>query len=128
VTELNPDTATEAAIADWLARPLPAMTVVDVAAITALRQEPAARASAPASAARVWRPALMAASVTILLAAAGWLAMPMASQMATPGQTGAPAQMKLAAAQLPSVGLAAAETDLAFAYVFTPTAAEEELI
>ncbi len=114
----------DAALGDWLAAPLPMMAAVDVAAITS---------GAPGRAAPMlrriagWRPALMAASFAAMLATAGWLAP--AGLLPTPGS--AP-QMKIASAQSPSpsqvAGAGVGEADLAFAYVFTPTAAEEELI
>ncbi len=106
--------ATDAALADWLARPLPAL-MVDAAAITALPQE------RPQSATPVrWRPALLAASLTLVVAVGGWLGVE-----SWFGGTSAPV---VASASPPSAGAELAEADAAFAYVFTPTAAEEELI
>ena len=103
--------AVDAALADWLARPLPALAV-DVAAIAAL---PQARPQ-PAR----WRPALLAASVTLVVAVGGWLGVE-----SWFGGTAAPV---VASAPPPPAGAELAEADAAFAYVFTPTAAEEELI
>lgn len=102
--------ALDADLAGWLAAPVP-LAAVDIAAITAQRQEsvPVARRAAG------WRPALVAASLTMVLATAGWLAMP---------GTKSPD----AAARPPLAVAEAGDADLAFAYVFTPTAAEEDLI
>jgi hypothetical protein len=108
--------ALDAALADWLAAPVPAMAAVDVAAITARPRE-AVAVGAPRRLAG-WRPALLAASLTMVLATAGWLAMP--------GAPGSPPPN--ASARSPSAVAEADETALVFAQVFTPTAAEEDLI
>jgi hypothetical protein len=106
--------ALDADLAGWLAAG-PALAAVDVAAITA---QPRHAVAAPRRWSG-WRPMLLAASLTMMLATFGWLAMP--------GQE--PAQpAPMASIQPPSAGIEAAEADLAFAYVFTPTAAEEDLI
>ena len=104
----------DADLAGWLAA-TPALAVVDVAAITAMPQERPAPVSRPAFG---WRPALLAASLTMMIATAGWLAMPGAPESASP----------IASTRSPSAVAEADETDLVFAHVFTPTAAEEDLI
>jgi hypothetical protein len=106
--------ALDADLATWLAAPAPALAVVDIAAITALPREGLpVRRRAPG-----WQPALLAASLALTLATAGWLAMP-----------GAPgARSLLASSRSPSAVAEADETALVFAQVFTPTAAEEDLI
>jgi hypothetical protein len=108
--------ALDADLAGWLAA-APALAAVDATAITAIRQEqpqqlPAARRSTG------WRPALLAASLTMMLATAGWLSMPGAPGSVSP----------IASARSPSAVAEADEADLVFAHVFTPTAAEEDLI
>lgn len=109
--------AVDGALADWLALPLPVLAV-DVAAITALPQaRPDAR---PQSAPARWRPALLAASLTLVVAVGGWFGVE-----SWFGGTPAPV---VASASPPLAGAELAEADAAFAYVFTPTAAEEELI
>ncbi|OYQ24714.1 hypothetical protein CHU93_15245 [Sandarakinorhabdus cyanobacteriorum] len=109
--------AIDAALTDWLNAPLPAMAV-DVAAITAQPQQmPQQMPHAPAT--RRWMPAAVAASLALVVAVGGWLGLQPQSG------NGAPT---IAAATPPSAGVEQAEADAAFAYVFTPTAAEEELI
>ncbi len=119
---------TDAAIADWLGAPLPAMAAIDVAAIVAAPQT--AFESGPQSGwtRRIagWRPALMAASFSMMLVTAGWLALP--GTVALPGPDASAPETRTIASLPPSAGASAAEVDLAFAYVFTPTAFEEELI
>jgi hypothetical protein len=105
--------AIDAALTDWLGAPLPAMAV-DVAAITA---QPQQMPHAPAT--RRWMPAAVAASLALVVAVGGWLGLQPQSG------NGAPT---IAAATPPSAGVEQAEADAAFAYVFTPTAVEEELI
>ncbi len=110
--------ATDVVLADWLARPLPAL-MVDAAAITALPQLRPQDRPQLATAAR-WRPALLAASLTLVVAVGGWLGVE--------DWFGGNAAPVVASASPPSAGAELAEADAAFAYVFTPTAAEEELI
>jgi hypothetical protein len=97
---------------DWAAAPAP-LAGIDAGAITALPQQ------RPAVAPR-WRPALLAASLALVVAVGGWLG--------TDVQRTARTQTEIAAAAPPSAAAAAGEADLAFAYVFTPTAAEEDVI
>lgn len=109
--------ALDAAITGWLAQPLPLplpAAAVDVAAITAL---PQARPQPPRAA---WRPALIAASLALVVAVGGWLGVQ--------DRFGGNATTRMAAAPTLSAGAEVAEADAAFAYVFTPTAAEEEVI
>lgn len=108
---LPPETDLDALLGQWAAAPV-AGASVDVAAILALPQERAVPARAVA-----WRPALMAASLALVVALGGWLGF--SDRFASP-----PAQI---AAVSPSAGTEAGEAE-AFAYVFTPTAAEEDLI
>jgi hypothetical protein len=113
--------ALDADLAGWLAA-APPLAAVDVAAITALPQERSAPQARPAFG---WRPALLAASLTMMIATAGWLAMP-----GGPGSqpvSGDP-RSPIASARSPSAVAEADETTLVFAHVFTPTAAEEDLI
>ena len=102
--------ALDAALADWAAMPAPDASI-NVGAILKLPQEAGAGHQAS-----TWRPALLAASVALVLAMGGWLGW--SRQIPTPQ----------IAAVLPSAGASAGETDDGFAYVFTPTAAEEDLI
>jgi hypothetical protein len=115
--------ALDAALGDWLAAPLPAMAV-DVAAITALPQTLPEMAPQieplRAVAGRGWRPALLAASLALVVMVGGWLG--------AGARFGGDATVNIAAAPPPSAGAELAEADAAFAYVFTPTAVEEELI
>jgi hypothetical protein len=106
----------DALLAGWAAAPVP-LAGIDAAAITALPQQ---RPASPASPVSAWRPALMAASVALVAAVGGWFGIA--------GQYVAPPQTEIAAAPPSSAGAAAGEADLAFAYVFSPTAAEEDLI
>ncbi|MBU6166250.1 MAG: hypothetical protein KGQ52_08950 [Alphaproteobacteria bacterium] len=103
----------DAALADWLAGPVPALAV-DVAAITALPQDRARPAAAR------WQPAALAASLALVLAVGGWLGLK--------SLVGSEAPVTVAAAPPPSAGVELAEADAAFAYVFTPTATEEDVI
>ncbi|WP_164157554.1 hypothetical protein [Sandarakinorhabdus rubra] len=109
--------ALDADLAAWAAAPLPALAAIDVAAITAQRQLPPQDAPEARRFAG-WRPALLAASLAMMLATVGWLAMPAAPDAPSP----------IASVRSPSAVAAADEADLAFAYVFTPTAVEEDLI
>jgi hypothetical protein len=106
-----PDADLDALLAGWAAAPVDGAPV-DVAAILALKQEGAAPRRSAA-----WRPALMAASLALVVAVGGWLGL--SNRFAPP-----PAQI---AAASPSAEAGAGEAE-AFAYVFTPTAAEEDLI
>lgn len=105
--------ALDALLGDWASAPVP-IKGVDAAAITALPQQ------GPARRATGWRPAAMAASLALVMAVGGWLGM--ADQFTAQPQT------EIASAALPSAAAEAGDADLAFAYVFTPTAAEEDLI
>ena len=109
---LPPETDLDALLAQWAAAPV-AGASVDVAAILAQPQE----RDAPRRAVAAWRPALMAASLALVVAVGGWIGL--SDRFAPP-----PAQI---AAASPSVEAAAGEAE-AFALVFTPTAAEEDLI
>ena len=104
--------ALDAALADWAAAPA-AGVAVDVAAILGLPQE----REVPRRPVAARRPALMAASLALVVAVGGWLGF--SDQFASP-----PAQI---AAVSPSAETGTGEAD-AFALVFTPTAAEEDLI
>lgn len=111
--------ALDAMLADWAATPVP-LAGIDAAAITALpQQRPAGRHQVPG-----WRPALIAASLALVVAVGGWIGF--AGQY--DGQRRGQPQTEIAAAPPSSAGVAAGEADLAFAYVFSPTAAEEDLI
>lgn len=103
-------------LADWAAMPAPVASI-DVAEILKLPQEGLAPIGPRSVAA--WRPALIAASAALVLAVGGWIGWS--------AQTAAPNAMQVAAVS-PSAGASAGETDDGFAYVFTPTAAEEDLI
>ncbi|OYZ13790.1 MAG: hypothetical protein B7Y35_08025 [Sphingomonadales bacterium 28-64-96] len=107
-----PETDLDALLAQWAAAPV-AGAAVDVAAILALPQEGAA----PRRTGAVWRPALMAASLALVVAVGGWIGL--SERFASP-----PTQI---AAASPSAEAGAGEAE-AFALVFTPTAAEEDLI
>lgn len=112
---LPPETDLDALLGQWAAAPVTGASV-DVAAILALKQEgPQERAVPPRAVA--WRPALMAASLALVVAVGGWLGF--SDRFASP-----PTQI---AAVSPSAEAGAGEAE-AFAYVFTPTAAEEDLI
>jgi hypothetical protein len=106
-----PETDLDALLAHWAAAPV-AGAAVDVAAILALPQERDAPARVGA-----WRPALMAASLALVVAVGGWIGL--SDRFASP-----PTQI---AAVSPSAEPVAGEAE-AFALVFTPTAAEEDLI
>lgn len=114
--------ALDAVLGEWLAVPLPDMTAVNVAAITAAAPERTTGPVRPRIAG--WRPMLMAASFAAMLATGGL--------MYRPGGTPAAPQTKIASVQSPPPspvpGAGVGEADLAFAFVFTPTVAEEELI
>ncbi len=104
--------ALDALLADWA--DAPAEGAIDVAAITALPQQ----GMAPRRAAG-WRPALLAASLALVVAVGGWLGLSGSMNVAGGARV---------AAVSPSAEPAVGEADVAFAYVFTPTAAEEDLI
>lgn len=108
---LPPETDLDALLAEWAAAPV-AGAAVDVASILPLPQE-----RAPPARAAGWRPALMAASLALVVAVGGWLGF--SDRFASP-----PTQI---AAVSPSAEAGAGEAE-AFALVFTPTAAEEDLI
>jgi hypothetical protein len=110
----TPETDLDALLGQWAAAPMEGASV-DVAAILA---QPQLR-DAPRRAAPAWRPALMAASLALVVAVGGWIGLSDRFAPTTP--------IEVAAAP-PSAGAGAAEADAAFAYVFTPTAAEEDLI
>lgn len=127
--------ALDADLAGWLSA-TPALAGVDLAAITAAAQLPTEQPVPAARRAAGWRPALLAASLTMILATAGWLAMPGVPGFqpisAVPGfqpisgVPGSPSPNP--SARSPSAVAEADETALVFAQVFTPTAAEEDLI
>ncbi|WP_156255969.1 hypothetical protein [Sandarakinorhabdus oryzae] len=106
--------ALDAQLAGWAKAPLEGAGI-DIATILALPQDGAA---APRRA-NGWRPALLAASLALVVAVGGWLGL--SGQMTDTGP------QEIAAAS-PSAGASASEVDDGFAYVFTPTAAEEDLI
>ncbi|WP_273462677.1 hypothetical protein [Sandarakinorhabdus limnophila] len=107
-----PETDLDALLAQWAAAPVEGASV-DVAAILA---QPQLR-EAPHRAAPAWRPALMAASLALVVAVGGWIGL--SDRFASP-----PTQIAVVS---PSAEPAAGEAE-AFALVFTPTAAEEDLI
>jgi hypothetical protein len=107
--------AMDAVLAGWAAAPVPPARI-DTAAITALPQQ----RPVPPGPVRAWRPALLAASLALVVAVGGWIGFA--------GQYGGQVATEIATATPSSAGVAAAEADLAFAYVFTPTAAEEDVI
>lgn len=109
---LPPEADLDALLAQWAAAPV-AGASVDVAAILALPQE----REAPRRAAPAWRPALMAASLALVAGVGGWI-----------GLSDRFASTPIEVAASPSAEAGASEADVAFALVFTPTAAEEDLI
>lgn len=102
----------DALLGEWAGAP--AAGSIDIAAITALPQQ----GTAPRRAAG-WRPALLAASLALVVAVGGWLGLS--------GPMNGTGGARVAAVS-PSAEPAVGEADVAFAYVFTPTAAEEDLI
>ncbi|MCM0032218.1 hypothetical protein [Sandarakinorhabdus limnophila] len=108
----TPETDLDALLGQWAAAPMEGASV-DVAAILA---QPQLR-DAPSRAGAVWRPALMAASLALVVAVGGWIGF--SDRFASP-----PTQIAVVS---PSAEAGAGEAE-AFAYVFTPTAAEEDLI
>ena len=108
----TPETDLDALLGQWAAAPMEGAWV-DVAAILA---QPQLR-DAPSRAGAVWRPALMAASLALVVAVGGWIGF--SDRFASP-----PTQIAVVS---PSAEAGAGEAE-AFAYVFTPTAAEEDLI
>jgi hypothetical protein len=108
----TPETHLDALLAQWAAAPIEGASV-DVAAILALPQH----REAPRRAGAMWRPALMAASLALVVAVGGWIGL--SDRFASP-----PTQIAVVS---PSAEAGAGEAD-AFALVFTPTAAEEDLI
>lgn len=108
----TPETDLDALLGQWAAAPMEGASV-DVAAILA---QPQLR-DAPRRAAPAWRPALMAASLALVVAVGGWIGL--SDRFASP-----PTQIAVVS---PSAEAAAGEAE-AFALVFTPTAAEEDLI
>jgi hypothetical protein len=109
--DLPPDAELDALLAQWATAPV-AGAPVDVAAILALPQK-----GADPRRVAGWRPALMAASLALVVAVGGWIGL--SDRFASP-----PTQI---AAVSPSAEAGAGEAE-AFALVFTPTAAEEDLI
>ena len=108
----TPETDLDALLGQWAAAPMEGASV-DVAAILA---QPQLR-DAPSRAGAVWRPALMAASLALVVAVGGWIGF--SDRFASP-----PTQIAVVS---PSAEAGAGEAEV-FAYVFTPTAAEEDLI
>ena len=108
----TPETDLDALLGQWAAAPMEGASV-DVAAILV---QPQLR-DAPSRAGAVWRPALMAASLALVVAVGGWIGF--SDRFASP-----PTQIAVVS---PSAEAGAGEAE-AFAYVFTPTAAEEDLI
>lgn len=118
--------ALDALLNEWAATPAP-LAGIDAAAIVARPQLPAPQAAGlrPSGSAGLrssgsagLRRGLVAASVAIVAAIGGWLGV----------QPAGPSSTEIATAAPPSAAAAAGEADLAFAFVFTPTAAEEDLI
>ena len=107
--------ALDAMLASWAAAPVPPARI-DTAAITGLPQLRPVQAGPV----RGWRPALLAASLALVVAVGGWIGFA--------GQYDRQAATEIATAPPSSAGVVAGEADLAFAYVFTPTAAEEDVI
>ena len=108
----TPETDLDALLGQWAAAPMEGASV-DVAAILV---QPQLR-DAPRRAGTVWRPAFMAASLALVVAVGGWIGL--SDRFASP-----PTQIAVVS---PSAEAGAGEAE-AFAYVFTPTAAEEDLI
>lgn len=108
----TPETDLDALLGQWAAAPMEGASV-DVAAILV---QPQLR-DAPRRAGAVLRPALMAASLALVVAVGGWIGL--SDRFASP-----PTQIAVVS---PSAEAGAGEAD-AFALVFTPTAAEEDLI
>jgi hypothetical protein len=106
----------DAMLNEWAAAPVPPGGIA-ASAITALPQQ---RREKPMP----WRPALLAASLALVVAVGGWLGA--GSQLG--GQRAAFNETRIASAAPPSAAAVAGEADLAFSYVFTPTAAEEDVI
>lgn len=106
------ETDLDALLGQWAAAPVEG-AAVDVAAILA---QPQLR-EAPRRAAPAWRPTLMAASLALVVAVGGWIGL--SDRFASP-----PTQIAVVS---PSAEAGAGEAE-AFALVFTPTAAEEDLI
>lgn len=113
----TPETDLDALLGQWAAAPV-AGAPVDVAAILALPQLREAPRRVAHVRAASWRPALMAASLALVVAVGGWLGL--SDRFATPPP--------IEVAASPSAEAGAGEADAAFALVFTPTAAEEDLI
>lgn len=108
--------ALDAALDGWADDHLVVPAPLDLAGITRLAQQ---APPVPGRMATGWRPALLAASLALVLAVGGWLGL-------SP-QPDQPAQM--AAAPPLSAGVGDGNgSDPAFAYVFSPTATEEDLI
>ena len=101
--------ALDALLMEWANADVPA--AVDLDAITALPQQPA---HAPA---RRAVPAMVAAAVAAVVATGAWFGL--GSEISPTAPASAPPLAAVAAAD---------EGELAFGYVFTPTAAEEDLI
>lgn len=119
-TALADARALDAMLQDWATAPAP-LASIDAAAIAALPKQHRLK---PAR----WRPAMLAASVALVVAVGGWLGVAGQFDNQFSDPRAARSQMEIASASPPSAEAAAGETDLAFAYVFTPTAAEEDLI
>lgn len=107
------ETDLDALLGQWAAAPMDG-AAVDVAAILV---QPQLR-EAPRRAGAVWRPALMAASLALVVAVGGWIGLSDRFASTT----------SIEVAASPSAEAGAGEVDAAFALVFTPTAAEEDLI
>jgi hypothetical protein len=101
--------ALDAVLADWADADVPAQ--IDLDAITALPQQPAQRPARRAF------PAMAAAAVAAMIATGAWLGL--GAELSPTAPSSAPPLAAVAAAD---------EGELAFGYVFTPTAAEEDLI
>lgn len=108
----TPETDLDALLGQWAAAPVEGASI-DVAAILA---QPQLR-EAPGRVAPAWRPTLMAASLALVVAVGGWIGL--SDRFASP-----PMQIAVVS---PSAEAGAGEAE-AFALVFTPTAAEEDLI
>jgi hypothetical protein len=106
--------ALDAALNDWADDRLVVPAAIDVAAIVRLPQQHGGAQPAPR-----WRPALLAASLALVLAVGGWLGL--SRPVDQPAEIAAAPPLSAGAAD-------GAGADPAFAYVFSPTATEEDLI
>jgi hypothetical protein len=110
--------ALDAALDGWADDRLVVPAALDLAAVTRLAQQAPVQPGRVAAGGR-WRPALLAASLALVLAVGGWLGLsPTADQ---------PPRIAVVPPLLAGAGDGSGG-DPAFAYVFSPTATEEDLI